>query len=654
MRRVLVVGLLALAGCQSFGAAYDECVARGACSDSPPDGGSGGGSGGSGGGAVGGGSGGATGGGAGGGSGGGSSGVTVDPASFAFGPIALFETSPGQQVVVTNAGTGAVSVSLNLLGQDSAEFALSQSQCTGTLQPNDVCTAQLKFAPTGTTLGQKSTTLRVQATGLPAQSLSVTGETVAPLTLDATALDFQGVNVAGSATLPLTATNNSSVLLAPARVIIPSVAFSDDGACANIPAHSTCQVQVTFAPSDAGFFSATLSTQVSVNGNGYTAPAVALKGVGVPRGALQFGADPFNGVVVDAGSALVRPFTISNTATTTVGPITLSLAGSGASAYSIVDAGCATLGGSGSCTGLVRFAPTANGTFVASLAVDAGIAGVAFLAMSAKGYEAGRLQWVTDAGTSSPANPNLWPSTNLDETHVFTVKNMSSGPASAMTLSLADAGTAEWRLEPDAGVGGCVSGVTALAPSSTCAVKVTFLAGEQSHPAGTISASLRAAAANGGIASTTIAGTAAYTWAANNFPYGSTVTGILASPPTSACGSWGEVTMVNEAEMPGGSQLAYYHVPLMDSVCSGATPWFFQIPAKSAANYPGRIRECGTTGTGTVTNEGSSTTQSASLPYMCLAQNTVEPVWGSDQLQSPTPDSCRVTFTHLTRGYQCQ
>ncbi len=670
MKRSLVV-MLTLAGCQNFGEAYDRCVDAGACTDAPGGGTSGaaGGTSGSSGGAAGGGfvaSGGQGGGNAGGAVGGGQAGgavaggsgggvvvgggvaggsvdagsvdagpgFTIEPPDFPFGRVLLFDnTVTARQLQVTNTSSGSVLVNVMLLGADAMEFPLTQNNCSGMVGSNAVCTALLTFAPVNLTLGPKSASLRVQV-GSSVLMLPVSGESAAPVTFSPALLDFRDVNTGGAVSLPLTITNHTPGLVPLVLALMPP--FSADTACATLTP-GDCISQVTFMPTDAGVFAANLTTQVTVNSRTFNPPAVALRGNGVALGSLSFGPDPFAGGVVDAGTALDRPFTLSNNGPTMVGPIGLALTGPGAAAFSIVDAGCATIAAGGSCGGVLRFVPTQNATYTASLLADGGLAGLAFLNLFGRGYEAARLQWVGDAG--------VW-ATNADVMQTFTLQNVSSGGSARLNVSLTDAGMFGWRLEPDSGVGGCVSGVTTLDAGASCNVNVTFLAGQGNTPNGLSTAVLRATAPDAGGAVRVLQGTADYHFIAGptyGFPAASPLINMVPARPCLFRND-GENQLL--ANAPNGTQLEFVHEPSMDaSRCPGQ--WYFEVPTKNSMSYPGGIRECGTTATFPSGDEAGTAIGSGA--GVCLPVGTAN-VWGANG----DAGTCRTTYTRIGKVWNCQ
>lgn len=561
---------------------------------------------------------------------------------MAFGQVALFELSASQQVKVTNTGTNPSAISLLLVDADASDFALTQNNCGSTIGPQGQCTAQLRFTPQGT-LGAKSTTLRVQA-NTDVLNVPVTGEAISPVTLSTALLDFPPVSTGGASNLPLTVTNNTNLILSQTRLVTPGGTFAPDGQCAMLAPRSPCTSQVAFAPTLAGEYRATLTTQVMVNGNPFAPPSVSLRGDGVDPGLLQFGADPFASALVDAGTTLLRPFTLSNLGPTMAGPIALALTGSGASAFSIVDAGCTTIPPSGSCTGQLRFAPTANATYNASLVADGGPAGFAFLAMVARGYEAGNLQWVGDAG--------VWATTNVDAMQTLTLKNVSSGPAAAVTVTLTDAGLYGWRLEPDAGVGGCVNGVTALAPNAECTVNVTYLAGQPSTPNGTSTAVLRASASSAVSGVRVLRGTAAYTFMMSPYAWGfPQAFTLVMGPPTRPCQFKNDSEIQFVATAMGGTQLEFKRESAFDvSRCGGQA--YYEIPARTSPNAPGAIRRCND-GSMTWPSDEAQPTNPGGGTSFCLPSASMGRVWGSDATGS-VPDACRTTLDRVGRIWLCQ
>jgi hypothetical protein len=113
---------------------------------------------------------------------------TVSPSSLAFGNQPDHTTSTSQPVTLTNTGANPVTItSISNLGGSTSLFPETYPTCgtlPATIAVGGSCTINVSFAPgvaTGSdaTAGNKSTTLTVSATGLPNQTVALTGTTTA-------------------------------------------------------------------------------------------------------------------------------------------------------------------------------------------------------------------------------------------------------------------------------------------------------------------------------------------------------------------------------------------------------------------------------------------------------------------------------------------
>ena len=114
---------------------------------------------------------------------GGQSSLTISPASKDFGSITTNTTSSGQIFTISNRGTANLVVSsITLTGGDSGMFALATGTCgaTPTIAPSGSCTISATFTPTS--VGAKSTTLRIASNdpATPNKDVALSGTGVLP------------------------------------------------------------------------------------------------------------------------------------------------------------------------------------------------------------------------------------------------------------------------------------------------------------------------------------------------------------------------------------------------------------------------------------------------------------------------------------------
>jgi len=87
--------------------------------------------------------------------------MSVNPPSHNFGNTYVGTSPPVKTFTVTNTGNGELeSSSINITGQDSSEFVITEDSCSGQpLQPFDSCTVDVKFSPVSA--GQKNAILAI-------------------------------------------------------------------------------------------------------------------------------------------------------------------------------------------------------------------------------------------------------------------------------------------------------------------------------------------------------------------------------------------------------------------------------------------------------------------------------------------------------------
>ncbi len=107
--------------------------------------------------------------------------ISVDRSPCNFADVVVFERGAAEQVIITNAGPGAIaSLSLQLQSLNFADFALTLL-CQGELVEGATCTVNLVFAPLG--VGPRTTMLRITPSGRPALDVALNGNALPALEL---------------------------------------------------------------------------------------------------------------------------------------------------------------------------------------------------------------------------------------------------------------------------------------------------------------------------------------------------------------------------------------------------------------------------------------------------------------------------------------
>ncbi len=293
-----------------------------------------------------------------------------------FGTIP-FNTTETTQLIITNIGTGTLTVAPSIAGQS---FNIAGSTCGAGVTSGLSCALQVQFAPVTVGAHNEALTLQTNGPNNPGVALEGIADVVVPpgtppaAQVSANYLPFGTVPFGTTKTLPLTVTNIGGGTLTVAPEIsgysppAPSTfSFTIAGSTcgAGIASGKSCTLQVEFSPATIAPRADLLSLQT----NGAANPTVGLAGNvsglsvfgGVNGASLKFGS-------VSSGSTKVLPLTITNVGlqgTVTVG-IAIQAGPNATSPYMILNTAqntcLAGIASGQSCTLPVEFAPTSSGT----------------------------------------------------------------------------------------------------------------------------------------------------------------------------------------------------------------------------------------------------------------------------------------------------
>ena len=311
------------------------------------------------------------------------SGVSVSPASLAFGNQQVGTTSAPQAVTFSNTSNGTVSInSIAFSGGASGDFA-EANNCGGSVAAGSSCTINVTFTPSAT--GTRSSQLAItdNASGSP-QQVSVSGTGTAPgVQLSPTSLNFgnQAVNTTG-APQAVTLTNSGSSALTISSISITGTNSGDFAQTNNCPlspstlaASTSCTINVTFTPTATGARSGTLSVADNAAGSPQTA---SLTGTGTaPSVSLSPASVSFGSQAVNTTSA-AQAVTLTNSGGSALTISSISITGTNSGDFAQTN-NCplspSTLAASTSCTINVTFTPTATGARSGTLSVADNAAG---------------------------------------------------------------------------------------------------------------------------------------------------------------------------------------------------------------------------------------------------------------------------------------
>jgi hypothetical protein len=290
-----------------------------------------------------------------------SSSIALSTSSIQFGNQTVGAAGVGRVINLVNATsvpTTAPSISA------SAGFAQTNT-CTGVLAPNATCRVSVSFIPSGNQNASGTLTATSYGPGgSPTVGLLATGLAAGDLEFAPVTLNFTGY-VTGAQNGIITVTNNSKNSI-PITLIKTAVPFSQTNTCpSSLSPAETCQVTVTWDPTQAGSSSGTL--QVSYTGSG-SPQTLGLSGSAQTLVQFYPTTVQFAPQLLNTSSPEFSVF-VENYGSTTVNLSPVALQGTN---FSIVQNACgSTLQRDTGCNIEVVFTPTATGLRTGTLSVTA-------------------------------------------------------------------------------------------------------------------------------------------------------------------------------------------------------------------------------------------------------------------------------------------
>jgi outer membrane protein assembly factor BamB len=299
--------------------------------------------------------------------------MTVTPTSYGFGSV-KDGSKAVKAIVVHNYQTNPVSLGEGFTGPNAVDLTITGGTCGSTLAKTSACSLIVTFAPTAT--GTESATMTVTDGPDPLGPYTVTFTALAtvPESLSPAKLVFGNVDETASKTLNLTVSNKAtsgSITLTGTNI---GGANAGDfavtgGTCgASLAASSSCTYAVTFTPSTETAEAGTVSVGVMEDPNGGP-PAVPLTGSGLAPLRVTPASSAF-GTVANGKSSTARTITVTNLGGAAIS-LSDGISGTNAGDFAVTGGTCgAALAGGTSCTYLLKFTPSIDGTESATLAVS--------------------------------------------------------------------------------------------------------------------------------------------------------------------------------------------------------------------------------------------------------------------------------------------
>ncbi|MDR3740903.1 MAG: choice-of-anchor D domain-containing protein [Terracidiphilus sp.] len=379
--------------------------------------------------------------------------ATVDPTSLSFGSVAFGTPSTAQTVTLTNTGGIALTVTSIIATGDFTETDNCQ---TAVVNSDASCTIQVVFTPSqaGARTGQLTINGNF-AGGQLTVALSGTGGSPGMVTLLPTQLSFGSVQVgATSSALQVTVQNQQSSAVSISKVSVTAPFALASNACGTtLAANSSCQLTVTFAPTQSGSATGTLSVTDNVG-----TQSASLAGTGEPAAT-----DTLSPTSLTFGGTVIGESSSSQTVTlTNSGGMPLTSIAISATGPFTESSACGTiLATNSSCSISVAFLPTASGAATGQLTVadalhtqTAALSGTGLLA-PAISVNAPSATFAVQAVETASAPQTL------------TMTNSGGSPMASLSFSITGVSASSFA------TGASTCGTT-IASGASCTVQVIF------------------------------------------------------------------------------------------------------------------------------------------------------------------------------------
>ncbi|MBB5318569.1 choice-of-anchor D domain-containing protein [Tunturibacter empetritectus] len=290
--------------------------------------------------------------------------IVLDPIVLTFPSTTLNATSPVQNITISNTSNSAVGLQGEIV--NGGDFRITVNTCGPSLGPGVGCTVGIAFTPSAS--GTRTGTLTVtDDVGTQTASLSGIGTSPATDALSPLTLTF-GAQQVDTASVPqqITLSNTGDLPLTLIAAQITSGDFTVVNACGNsLNPHSTCSVNIAFAPKNVGPLTGSLSVS-----DQYRTQTVALNGIGIAPPGVSLA--PFSTVVFPPTGVGLQSASQAITLTNNVGT-PLSIQGISLTGDFVILPNSSTCGANvapdAACVLQIAFAPTVGGPRTGSLTV---------------------------------------------------------------------------------------------------------------------------------------------------------------------------------------------------------------------------------------------------------------------------------------------
>jgi Abnormal spindle-like microcephaly-assoc'd, ASPM-SPD-2-Hydin/Beta-propeller repeat len=259
--------------------------------------------------------------------------AALSPSALAFPNTTVGSTATAISTTLTNSGNATLNISsIALTGANQGDFTISANTCGATLAASAACTISVTFSPASVASFTAAISVTDDATGSP-QSTTLSGTGVAALVpqaaLSPTSLSFGNQNTGTtSAAQTVTLSNSGTAALTITSISIGGTNAGNFAISANncgtaLAASASCSISLTFAPTAATSYTATISATDNAAGS---PQAATLSGSGVAPADFTVSSTTAT-QTVNPGSLASYSLVIASSGSTFSSPVTLSVAG---------------------------------------------------------------------------------------------------------------------------------------------------------------------------------------------------------------------------------------------------------------------------------------------------------------------------------------
>ncbi len=390
--------------------------------------------------------------------------VVPNKTSFDFGTHIVGSSSESQTITLIN--TGGTAMSVSSVGFSSPEFTSTANTCGSPLAFQSSCSVIVVFTPQPGRAGvTEGALVYSDSAGDAPQSVTLVGTRtsgqadISPLTFGNVVLNSAPL----TGTLTLTNSANSTLYLDGATLVSGNTALFSLGSttCSSqVSAGTSCTLEIQFSPSVLGTQTVVVNavTSASVDPQRISVTATV---VGVPQAIVGVNALDFGGLSLNTASAQ-QGVSLRNSGTATLNINNVSLSGTNAGDFSVVNPCGTTVNPGGSCSFAVSFRPTGVGVRSALLSIGTN-AGNSPQAVMLTGQGVGAAGAAIDKTRLSFSYQNLG---TVSASQNVTLANPGNVPLGVSSVVLSGANAGDFSIK-----NGCGSTVS---PGTSCAIFVGF------------------------------------------------------------------------------------------------------------------------------------------------------------------------------------